>query len=177
MSTDVKLRALMKDDIETLRALVNDPAVMKTSNTFRPISDVEQLAWFEAMVKNDRAVWFGITSTSSSDRLVGTCCLVEIDWFARQAELRIRVEQAAWGTGVGSAACRALLDHAFQQLNLDRVWLRVFDVNPRARAMYEKLGFVVEGTLRRAAYVDGALTDVIVMGLLRDEYPRAAPRA
>jgi diamine N-acetyltransferase len=168
-SDDVKLRALVKDDIETLRALVNDVEVMKTSNTFRPISDVEQLAWFEAMVKNDRAVWFGIAS-GSSDRLVGTCCLVDVDWFARQAELRVRVEKASWGTGVGTAACTKLLEHAFQQLNLDRVWLRVFDVNPRARAMYEKLGFVVEGTLRRAAYVDGALTDVIVMGLLRDEW-------
>lgn len=169
MSSDVKLRALVKEDIETLRALVNDPAVMRTSNTFRPISDVEQLAWFEAMVKNDRAVWFGI---DSSARLVGTCCLVEIDWPARQAELRIRIEKASWGTGIGTRACRALLEHAFTQLNLDRVWLRVFDVNPRARAMYEKLGFVVEGTLRRAAFVDGALTDVIVMGLFKSEHER-----
>ena len=169
MTGDVKLRALVREDIETLRALVNDPAVMKTSNTFRPISDVEQLAWFEAMVKNDRAVWFGI---SSMDRLVGTCCLVDIDWTARQAELRIRIEKASWGTGIGTAACRALLEHAFQQLNLERVWLRVFDVNPRARAMYEKLGFVVEGTLRRAAFVDGALTDVILMGLLKSEHAR-----
>jgi diamine N-acetyltransferase len=173
MSADVKLRALVKADIETLRALVNDAEVMKTSNTFRPISDVEQLAWFEAMVKNDRAVWFGIESSS---RLVGTCCLVDLDWPARQAELRVRIEKASWGTGIGSAACAKLLEHAFHELNLERVWLRVFDVNPRARAMYEKLGFVVEGTLRRAAFVDGALTDVILMGLLKSEYQREHAR-
>jgi RimJ/RimL family protein N-acetyltransferase len=49
----------------------------------------------------------------------------------------------------------------------------VFENNPRAQSLYAHLGFAVEGRLRKATCVAGELCDVVVMGLLRDEW-RAA---
>ena len=87
-------------------------------------------------------------------------------------------EKAFWGQGLGTEALEALVDFAFGSLRLERIGLDVYDYNPRARRSYEKVGFVLEGTRRRAHYRDGEFHDVHVMALLRDgwttlERPRA----
>jgi RimJ/RimL family protein N-acetyltransferase len=70
----------------------------------------------------------------------------------------------------GMDATKLTLVYGFEILNLDRIELRVIDDNARARHIYEKMGFVEEGRLRRAAFVEGAPADVIVMGFLREEF-------
>ena len=59
-------------------------------------------------------------------------------------------------------------DRAGRELNLQRVGLYVFGDNPGAIRAYARAGFEVEGVLRRAAYIDGAYSDITVMGCLRD---------
>ncbi len=59
---------------------------------------------------------------------------------------------------------------AFDDLNLNRVWLSVDADNGRAIACYRKCGFVEEGRLRQDRYRDGQYRDTIVMGVLRDEF-------
>jgi RimJ/RimL family protein N-acetyltransferase len=96
---------------------------------------------------------------------------VGIDWVSRLVELRIRIgDKNAWGGGLGSEATRLLLSYAFDGLNLERVWLRVFATNERAIKMYEKVGFQHEGRLRRASFINGQMLDVDLMGLLKTEY-------
>jgi RimJ/RimL family protein N-acetyltransferase len=60
--------------------------------------------------------------------------------------------------------------YAFEELNLHRLSLGVFAYNPRARRAYEKAGFVVEGRERGAILRDGQRADVIIMGILREEW-------
>ncbi|MBI1945864.1 MAG: GNAT family N-acetyltransferase [Deltaproteobacteria bacterium] len=177
--TNVRLRALERGDLEDLRAMVNDPEVMRFSNSYRPISDVEQAAWLEGVVKNGSAVWFGIEDARrGASRLVGTCCLVDIDPIGRKAELRVRLgDPDSWGGGLGTEACALLVQHGFLEVNLERIWLRVFDHNMRALRLYEKLGFVVEGRLRRHDWVGGDRRDTVILGLLREEWRGAQPKA
>ena len=168
----VRLRGLERADLDALRAIVNDPEVMRFSNTYRPISDVEQSAWLEAALQCSTSVWFGIEDARRAPPpLVGTCCLVDIDTVGRKAELRVRLgDPRSWGGGLGTEACTLLVEHAFAELNLERIWLRVFDHNVRALRLYEKLGFVIEGTLRRHDWVGGAWRDTTLLGLLREEW-------
>jgi len=56
--------------------------------------------------------------------------------------------------GIGMDATKLTLVYGFETLNLDRIELRVIDDNARARHIYEKMGFVEEGRLRRAAFGD-----------------------
>lgn len=167
-----RLRELTRADLEALRSFVNDPDVMRASSIYAPVSDIEQEAWFERTMKSHVSVWFGIEDTRCEPaRLVGTCCLVDIDWIGRAAELRIRIGvPEAWGAGIGTDACTVLLDFAFDDLNLQRVGLRVWGSNARAQRVYEKLGFVVEGRLRRAGFVGGRGEDLVLMGLLREDW-------
>ena len=55
-------------------------------------------------------------------------------------------------------------------MNLHRVELEVFDYNPRARAMYEKAGFKLEGTKRDAIYINNEFHDVYIMSILEEEF-------
>ncbi len=61
--------------------------------------------------------------------------------------------------------------YAFRDHNMNRVWLEVLADNARAIRAYRTCGFVEEGRLRQHAWHDGAYKDVVVMGVLRAEWP------
>ena len=60
--------------------------------------------------------------------------------------------------------------YAFRTLNLNRIWLHVFEFNERALRAYEKVGFVREGVLRQDVFREGRYWNTVVMGILRDEW-------
>jgi RimJ/RimL family protein N-acetyltransferase len=75
-----------------------------------------------------------------------------------------------WGKGYGTDAMRILLSYAFNELNLRKVGLIVFEYNPRAIRSYEKVGFIHEGRVRGAMLRDGKRWDFLYMGLLQEEW-------
>ena len=102
-----------------------------------------------------------------SNLLIGTCSLRSINHQHRNAELQIRIGVAkARGVGYGVEAVNLLLDHAFLDLNLQRVFLNVFEGNEVAIAAYKKCGFEMEGCQRRAVFIDGKYLDVYMMSVL-----------
>lgn len=84
-------------------------------------------------------------------------------------------DPAHWGHGYGTDAVNALVDFAFGQLRLERVWLGTDARNVRAQSAYAKAGFREEGRLRHAFYQDGEFHDELRMALLRSEW-QALPR-
>jgi diamine N-acetyltransferase len=60
--------------------------------------------------------------------------------------------------------------HGFNTLNLNRIYLRVVENNPRAIRAYEKAGFIHEGRQRKAEFKGGRYLDFLVMSMLRSEY-------
>lgn len=78
-----------------------------------------------------------------------------------------------FGHGYGSEATRLVIDHALGDIGLHRLAVEVFDHNPRARRVYEKCGFSLEGRLRNALLWQGSRHDALVMAVLRtDEQAR-----
>jgi putative acetyltransferase len=71
------------------------------------------------------------------------------------------------GQGVGSALMQAAIDLAERWLNISRLELEVFTDNEPALRLYQKFGFVIEGTLVRFAYRDGQFVDTYTMARLR----------
>jgi len=96
----------------------------------------------------------------------------------RHSELGIMIgEKDYWSQGYGTDAVLTLLRFAFYQMNLNKVTLGVFDINPRARAVYDKLGFIEEGRSREEYFQDGRYVDVIRMSVLRREFEALYPPA
>lgn len=77
------------------------------------------------------------------------------------------------GQGLGRRLLQETLQRVFAN-GLRRVELDVFASNGPAVRLYEQEGFVIEGRKRRARILDGVEDDILVMGLLREEWPPAA---
>lgn len=85
--------------------------------------------------------------------------------------LGIAVRDDWQGRGIGTALMRALIDRADNWMNVLRIELTVFTDNHRARALYERFGFVVEGTHRAYALRSGEYADVYAMARLHPRPP------
>ncbi|MEL6269821.1 MAG: GNAT family protein [Chloroflexota bacterium] len=74
------------------------------------------------------------------------------------------------GQGYGNATMAYVKRYAFTELNAHRLWLDVKEHNTLARRLYEKHGFIVEGTLRECLKVNDQYQSLVVMSLLKNEY-------
>lgn len=172
----VRLRALRDDDAEQLFEWLNTPELARLSAPFRPVHEPTHRDWLRAVADDTTRSAFVIEELADS-RLVGLVQLVDIHPVHRNAEMRIRIGDAgARGRGLGTDALRLLLDHAWRDLGLRRVYAYVFDTNARATATYEKVGFEYEGRLRDAAFIEGAWVDVLVVGVLEPGTPGRTTR-
>lgn len=100
-----------------------------------------------------------------------------VEWPLEEAQLFILIgRKDLWHHHYGTAALVALLDEAFDNLELHRVWVDVPEYNEHALQMFRHLGFVLEGHLRRTHRKDGNWYDSFAMGLLTDEYSRRRNR-
>lgn len=170
--SQVYLSPLQEKDLPTLFAWINDRESVLYNAPYKPISDFEHRSWYKSISASPDCFFF-IVRRVSDDEAIGSCQLRSIHTVHQNAELQIRIGEAAnRGQGFGTEALRLLLRFAFKDLNLERVYLHTFATNAVAIRIYEKVGFVHEGVLRKAAYVNGKYVDVIVMGILRDEYAR-----
>ncbi len=122
-----------------------------------------------------RADW---AITHNSDEFLGEIVLNHIDLHSRNANLRLSLRPGHRGRGFGGEAIQLVLNHAFDPagLGLHRVSLDVLSINPRAFALYESMGFVVEGRLREAHLDGDHWCDVIVMALLAESWQSQAQR-
>ena len=150
----------------------------RDSEYSRLLGDAPAYQWTSKQIKEWREkendVFFFVIRTLADDRAIGLIDLSGFDWVARHAWVGIGLgEREFWGKGYGTDAMRVLLRYVFQELNLNRVNLNVFEYNERAIKSYLKSGFVVEGRTRQDILREGRRWDVIFMGILKSEWEAA----
>jgi RimJ/RimL family protein N-acetyltransferase len=166
----VYLRGVGPEDAESFITWLSDPDVRRLLMRQRPLSIAEELDYIKRVSASDTDLLLGIV-LRDGDRLIGGTGLHNIDARCRHASFGISIgDKDYWDRGYGTEATRLLLAHCFDTLNLNKVWLHVYEFNPRAVHVYEKLGFRVEGRLRQHTFFEGRYWDVISMGVLRDEW-------
>ena len=112
----------------------------------------------------------------SDEAFIGWCSLTRWNPNYRSASMGYCLDDAAWGHGYATEAARALLQWAFDTLDLNRVQAETDTRNAASARVLEKLGFVREGTLREDCVVNGEVSDSWVYGLIRREWrPSSAP--
>lgn len=169
--TKIYLTALRKADCEILFEWINDPVSVRFNSPFAPVHELAHIDWFERVTTDTSRVIFGIRNHAES-RLVGVVQLVDIHPVHRSAELIIRIgREADRSLGYGTEAVELIKTFSFRDRNLQRIFLRVFSNNLRAMRAYEKAGLQQEGTLRRAAFIDGRWCDQVIMAILADTCP------
>lgn len=102
---------------------------------------------------------------------IGNLRLLDIDPHHRRCELAISIGEIAYlGRGYGTDAIQQSLQFAFNQLGLRRVDLFTDADNERGIRCYEKCGFVREGLLRERRLRYGSPVDMVVMGVLMEDW-------
>ncbi len=167
----VRLRPVRAEDVDDIMIWINDPEVTRTLLTGRyPMTREIEQDWIEARSKISSTEVHYVIETVAGNYL-GGCSLFKIHPVEHHAELGIVIgRKSEWGKGYAREATALLIDYGFAHLNLHMIYLTVLPVNPRAQAIYEKLGFVSEGTLRHRIYRDGDYHDLNSMSLLRSEW-------
>ena len=173
----VYLRPLEPDDADLVHGWYEDTRI-QTLMGDPPLSlAARRLRYEEAAKAGGAEVFRFVICRLDDDQPVGRTDVFEIDRQNGSCAFGITIgEPGLWGQGLGTDAVNAIVDFAFGQLRMERVWLDTDDDNARARAAYRKAGFTEEGRLRHAFYQDGRWSDDIRMAMLRDEWvvlPRA----
>jgi RimJ/RimL family protein N-acetyltransferase len=171
----IRLRPLELVDVPTTAAWRNDPAIRDQVLSFRfPVTHVMETRFIERAIAGDGSDQCVLGIVDRSDEaLCGLVYLRNIDWISRHASFGIMIgRQDRQHRGLGRRALRLILHHGFVVLNLARIYLYVVQYNRNAIALYESAGFVHEGRLRRHVALEGGYHDLLVMGLLRDEFEK-----
>lgn len=118
-----------------------------------------------------RGVTLAVTLRDAPDVLLGTVSLRRYVR-DRRAELGYWLAQPAWGHGFATEAAGAMVDFGFSGLGLARVYAQVLADNRASLRVLDKLGMVHEGVKRQHIHKGRRLHDVMLYGLLRDEWSR-----
>ncbi len=173
----VRLRAIeIDDDLPVLHRWFNDAEVTyylasrypRSRDTIRELT----ASWGPMSLGSAR---FLVERRDSGDP-VGLVALRDAAPENREAELDLLIgERSAWGQGFGTDTVRTTCRFGFEEMGLHRIQLFVFADHAAAIKVYERVGFVHEGVIRRTLYKRGAWHDLAFMGLLSQEL-RPAPQ-
>ena len=168
----VRLREYRREDVKTAQRFMNDSEIMKFLRPNVPylykLEDEQK--WFERVSSTNDTYTFAI-ETLNDNRYIGGCGVEKVDWKNSVVTVGIFIgDKDYWGKGYGTDAMKILIRFIFEQMNINKVNLHVYSFNERAMKSYKKCGFVKEGALRQELYKDGKYHDIVVMGLLKEEY-------
>ncbi|MFI0979509.1 GNAT family N-acetyltransferase [Streptomyces sp. NPDC021093] len=170
--TRTLLRPFTEEDLPVMLAAVRDPEVNRFTGSGSDGSDVDLAAtrsWYLTRADHDDRLDLAVVDRATG-KCVGEVVLNEWDPANRSCNFRTLLGAEGRNRGLGTEACRLVVAYAFETLGLHRVSLGVFDFNPRARRVYEKVGFVVEGRAREALWHDGEWIDDLHMAILAPEW-------
>lgn len=171
---------------EEYRSWFNDPEVTKyNSHGLFPYTPGAMEAFVKTIEQgSDSKIVWAIETISNKGRIlnytphgtedflathIGNCSLDRINWINRSAELTIVLGRER-GKGHGEQACRWMLEHAFDKLNLNRVWTGTAFTNEGMNVICGRIGMQHEGTLNEGIFLNGRFEDIMMYGITRKQY-------
>jgi RimJ/RimL family protein N-acetyltransferase len=163
---DPEIESKWTHNAEFMRLFEFEPA--------RPMSVAivkKQYEKLEKKIDEYRNLYHFMIRAKADDRLIGKAVVQRIEWTNGNCSLRIGIGAAEdQRKGYGTQALKMLLRFAFAELNMFRVSANVAEYNTGAIALVNKLGFTEEVRRRQALEREGRRWDLLVFGLLKDEW-------
>lgn len=172
----VTLRAIEKEDLEFVRALINDPEMEQSIVGWAwPLSKKDEEQWYANFQNSASSIRYIIET--AKDGPVGLTGLANIDWKNGSAKgAGIRVKVGTQTKGIATDAYMTMFRYAFDQLRLHRVSTSAFEDNYPSLRFQEKCGCKREGVIRDAIFKNGGYKNVVMMGILAEEYRQHAKK-
>ncbi|CEG21652.1 Spermidine N(1)-acetyltransferase [Planococcus massiliensis] len=164
----IRLTAMRAEDLPEYRKWNSEAGFGRNYNS-SPIREIPEKQAEEWLHENsDRDFRFAIRPLEN-ENFMGVYAIEDIAWSHRVGWLSIALGSDYQGSGCGTEAMKLLMNYAWNELNLHRLQLTVFEYNKPAIAIYEKLGFQKEGVFREFLQRDGKRFDMYLYGKLASE--------
>jgi len=167
----IYLRPLDLDDVnEKYLNWINDGEVIKLLATVRPTPMYQLESYVKSVLDNPNFVFFAIVE-KETNKHIGNVKLGPIDWINRTTNYGLMLgDKDSWGKGYAQEAFILLLKFAFEKLNLHKVWDMATASNAASIKANQKVGFQIEGHLRKQLFKNGKYEDGVLLGLLAEDY-------
>ena len=164
-----QLRAIEKEDMVIFQKWMNDPLLTIWLGPRFPISLDEQNRWYEKLITDTSKRKYLIENLEGKP--IGVVSLMALDLKNRCSEFGIYLgEQEAIGKGFGKDASMTLINFAFSEVGLNRLYLYVLEENNRAIKSFEECGFRKEAVLRENVFFNRIFHNQLIMGMLKNEF-------
>lgn len=166
------LRLLEESDVgEEYLGWLNDYEVTRYLEAGKFPSTPEDVRKYVEHYRNSKTDLIFAILDRETNQHIGNVSLNRINFIHRTADTGLLIGQKDfWGKGYAFEAWSLLIEYAFQRLGLRKIVAGAVADNIASIVTLEKLGFKVEGTLRREFFVDGEYYDSVRLGLFRDEF-------
>ncbi|MEV0191765.1 GNAT family protein [Kitasatospora purpeofusca] len=168
----IGLRARHDSDVAVLQSELHDDVPTRSradSRPWRPISPGAAESPYAVAPAGDDAACFSVVELSSGE-LAGEALLWGIDTHNRVAHLGLALRPGFRGRGLAGEVVRLLCHYGFTVRGLHRLQVETLADNLPMVGAAVRAGFVVEGRLRRSAWVSGEFLDEVLLGLLAEDW-------
>jgi RimJ/RimL family protein N-acetyltransferase len=172
-SKNIELRLLEKQDLSRRVKWFNDPEISKYLVSDYPVSLAKTEAWFSKTILDSSKVHFSIIDKETST-LIGMTGLLQISSKHMNAQMYITIgEESFHGQRLPDEIIPLVLNYAFIELNLNKVYLWTIPCNVRGRKVYERNGFTKEAEMHEQMYCKGKFQTIIQHRVLKSEFLEA----
>ena len=169
----VLMRLIQPDDFNEFSKITKDPVIWKYF-TFNLADDDQLKNWInEALQAREAAIRMPFTIIDKDiNKVTGSTSYGNISFYDKRLEIGWSwLGTEYMGTGVNHHAKFALLSHAFEALNIERVEIKTDNLNERAKAALRKIGMQKEGVLRSHMQMwNNRRRDSIYYSIIKDEW-------
>lgn len=166
------LTKIKKDDMQHIYKWFSDSEFLKFYDYVPPIPQIKEEIdkTFSDYEKSEESDVFAIKLVENN-LIIGLAGFDDIVKENNVATLFIGIgNKDTRGKGYGKEALNILLEYGFNKLNFHRIQLNVLEFNQSAISLYEKSGFIKEGTYREFVFREGKRYDLYLYGLLKKEW-------
>ena len=167
---NIALQPINLDHSSTYCKWQNDAIVRKYLRIEFPLTIEEIKKYLEPVTGVKKEVLFEIYH-KTNEQEIGFIGLANINWLNRNAKLFYSIgEKEYWGQNFATEATKLIVEYGFNELNLHKIYARVFLPNKASHRVLEKAGFNLEATIKEEAYVDGVYLDVKRYCIFKNEW-------
>lgn len=169
IKNNVELRKITEQDTDNILRWRNKPEVKKNFCIQEDLTKEEHTKWFKNKIQTGEVEQFIIIDRTTNEP-VGSTYLRDIDMKNNKAEFGIFIgEDSARNKGIGTDTASLIVEYGFEELKLNKIFLRVFSNNLGAIRAYEKAGFTYEGTAKEDIFLpNGKYQDIVFMSKLNN---------
>jgi RimJ/RimL family protein N-acetyltransferase len=165
----VILRPFKDEDFPYIEECLKDPEVIKLTGSTSDFDRDSTMQWYSTRNEQTDRLDLAIVDRSQ-DILVGEIVVNLYDEKNHSMNFRILIGPRGRNRGLGTEATDLMIDYVFRNTSLNQLTLSVYEFNPRAKNVYEKIGFVLESIDEKELEFEGEWIDSINMTLTREKW-------